>query len=144
MQSVTFIKNGVDKKDVIARIDNVTEEEYKSIIEKVKEGLKNDDLNVTFEKGNILTKRDIEKNIGRDMDLINAYVKNEVKFNIKKTLLILSLFSTFLSFIFQVSEDITTYKVFINISMILIATACVLVFSDFFKNNLKDMLKRKK
>lgn len=144
MQSVTFIKNDVDKKDVIARIDNVTEDEYKSIIEKVKEGLKNDDLNVTFEKGNILAKRDIEKNIGRDMDLINAYIKNEIKFNIKKMLLILSLFSTFLSFIFQVSEDITTYKVFINISMILIATACVLVFSDFFKNNLKDMLKRKK
>lgn len=144
MQSVTFIKNGVDKKDVIARIDNVTEDEYKSIIEKVKEGLKNDDLNVTFEKGNILTKRDIEKNIGHNMDLINAYIKNEIKFNIKKTLLILSLFSTFLSFIFQVSEDITTYKVFINISIILIATACVLVFSDFFKNNLKDMLKRKK
>ena len=40
MQSVTFIKNDVDKKDVIARIDNVTEEEYKSIVEKVKEGLK--------------------------------------------------------------------------------------------------------
>ena len=144
MQSVTFIKNGVDRKDIIARIDNVTEDEYKNIIEKVKEGLKSDDLNVTFEKGNILAKRDIEKNIGRDMDLINAYIKNEIKFNIKKTLLILSLFSTFLSFIFQVSEDITTYKVFINISMILIATACVLVFSDFFKNNLKDMLKRKK
>lgn len=144
MQSVTFIKNGVDRKDIIARIDNVTEEEYKSIIEKVKEGLKSDDLNVTFEKGNILAKRDIEKNIGHNMDLINAYIKNEIKFNIKKTLLILSLFSTFLSFIFQVSEDITTYKIFINISMILIATACVLVFSDFFKNNLKDMLKRKK
>jgi hypothetical protein len=143
MQSVTFIKNGVDKKDVIARIDNVTEDEYKSIIEKVKEGLKNDDLNVTFEKGNILTKRDIEKNIGRDMDLINAYVKNEVKFNIRKTLLILSLFSTFLSLIFQVGGDITIYKVFIYIAIMLIATTGVLIFGDFLKDSFKNTLKRK-
>lgn len=143
MQSVTFVKNDVDKKDVIARIDNVTEEEYKSIIEKVKEGLKSDDLNVIFEKGNILIKRDIEKNISRDMDLINAYVKNEIKFNIRKTLLILSLFSTFLSFIFQVSGDITIYKVFIYIAIMLISTTGVLIFGDFLKDSFKDRIREK-
>ncbi|WP_141089338.1 hypothetical protein, partial [Campylobacter concisus] len=61
MQSVTFFKRDVDSKDVIARLDNITEYEYNIITEKIKDGLKEENINVVFEKGNMLDKSDIVK-----------------------------------------------------------------------------------
>ena len=86
MQSVTFFKRDVDSKDVIARLDNITEYEYNIITEKIKDGLKEENINVVFEKGNMLDKSDISKKT-------KAIEKIEkmINFRINTTLLTLSI-----------------------------------------------------
>ena len=91
MQSVTFFKRDVDSKDVIARLDNITEYEYNIITEKIKDGLKEENINVVFEKGNMLNKSDIVKK-----SKAIEKIEKMINFRINTTLLTLSIISTFI------------------------------------------------
>jgi|GEM_PF-2607041 hypothetical protein len=132
MQSVTFFKRDVDSKDVIARLDNITEYEYNIITEKIKDGLKEENINVVFEKGNMLDKSDIVKKT-------KAIEKIEkmINFRINTTLLTLSIISTFISFFFGVSENQLLYKAFISLACAFSVIPAFWIAKDIFKNALK-------
>lgn len=132
MQSVTFFKRDVDSKDVIARLDNITEYEYNIITEKIKDGLKEENINVIFEKGNMLDKSDISKKT-------KAIEKIEkmINFRINTTLLTLSIISTFISFFFGVSENQLLYKTFISLACAFSVVPAFWIAKDIFKNALK-------
>ncbi|WP_103612942.1 hypothetical protein [Campylobacter concisus] len=132
MQSVTFFKRDINSKDVIARLDNITEYEYNIITEKIKDGLKEENINVIFEKGNMLDKSDISQKT-KAIDKIEKMIK----FRINTTLLTLSIISTSISFFFGVSENQLLYKAFISLACMFSVIPAFWIVKDIFKNALK-------
>lgn len=132
MQSVTFFKRNINSKDVIARLDNITEYEYNIITEKIKDGLKEENINVVFEKGNMLDKSDISQKT-KAIDKIEKMIK----FRINTTLLTLSIISTSISFFFGVSENQLLYKAFISLACMFSVIPAFWIVKDIFKNALK-------
>ena len=132
MQSVTFFKRDINSKDVIARLDNITEYEYNIITEKIKDGLKEENINVVFEKGNMLDKSDISQKT-KAIDKIEKMIK----FRINTTLLTLSIISTSISFFFGVSENQLLYKAFISLACMFSVIPAFWIVKDIFKNALK-------
>lgn len=132
MQSVTFFKRDINSKDVIARLDNITEYEYNIITEKIKDGLKEENINVVFEKGNMLDKSDISQKT-KAIDKIEKMIK----FRINTMLLTLSIISTSISFFFGVSENQILYKAFISLACMFSVIPAFWIVKDIFKNALK-------